>query len=215
MLVLQPALCPKISKTFHLYDCEKSLKRSLQLFTERQMRIWILFVTQKRIVIKGCFMANIQDHFIEGKNWRGDRAGEERSIKPWIACKLPGGPKHPQMSIAAFTSISSLIPHSFAHRLGGKELLCKMHTECHDAAHTSVSMLLPCLVLANVALGSCNNTQKREREDSSGRKPEARHAGERARRYPSFSEADNVHRFTDCIHPLQCYPADDFVVMIW
>jgi hypothetical protein len=119
------------------------------------------------------------------------------------------------MSIAAFTSISSLIPHSFAHRLGGKELLCKMHTECHDAAHTSVSMLLPCLVLANVALGSCNNTQKREREDSSGRKPEARHAGERARRYPSFSEADNVHRFTDCIHPLQCYPADDFVVMIW
>jgi hypothetical protein len=55
----------------------------------------------------------------------------------------------------------------------------------------------------------------REREDSSGRKPGARHAGERARRYPSFSEADNVHRFNDCIHPLQCYPADDFVVMIW
>jgi hypothetical protein len=123
------------------------------------------------------------------------------------------------MSITAFTSISSLIPLSFAHWLGGKELLYKMHTECPDAAHTSVSMLLPCLVLANVALGYCNNTQKRERErereDSSGRKPEARHAGEREMRYPSFSEADNVHRFTDCIHPLHCYPADDFVVMIW
>jgi hypothetical protein len=109
-------------------------------------------------------MANIQDHFIEWKNWRGDRAEEERSIRPWIACKLPGGPKHPQMSITAFTSISSPIPLSFAHWLGGKELLCKMHTECPDAAHTSVSMLLPCLVLANVALGYCNNTEKRERE---------------------------------------------------
>lgn len=113
-------------------------------------------------------MANIQDHFIEGKNWRGDRAGEKRSIKPCIACKLPGGPKHPQMSITAFTSISSLIPHSFAHWLGGKELLCKTHIGCPDAAHTSVSMLLPCLVLANVALGSCNNTQKRERERERG-----------------------------------------------
>jgi hypothetical protein len=106
--------------------------------------------------------------FHRGKNWRGDRAGEERSIKPWIACKLPGGPKHPQMSITAFTSKSSPIPHSFAHWLGGKKLLCKMHTECHDAAHTIVSMLLPCLVLANVALGSWNNTQKREGERERG-----------------------------------------------
>ncbi len=119
-------------------------------------------------------MANIQDHFIEGKNWRGDRAGEERSIRPWIACKLPGGPKHPQMSITAFTSISSLIPLSFAHWLGGNELLYKMHTECPDAAHTSVSMLLPCLVLANVALGYCNHTQKREREREGQQRAQAR-----------------------------------------
>lgn len=135
-------------------------------------------------------MANIQDHFIEGKNWRGDRAGEERSIKPWIACKLPAGPKHPQMSITALTSISSLIPHSFAHWLGGKELLCKMHTECPDAAHTSVSMLLPCLVLANVALGYCNNTQKRETE----RERERTAAGASQKRGMLASERGDTHR---------------------
>lgn len=131
-------------------------------------------------------MANIQDHFIEGKIWKGDRAGEERSIKPWIACKLPGGPKHPQMSITAFTSISSLIPNSFAHWLGGKELLCKTHTGCPDAAHTNVSMLLPCLVLANVALGSCNNTQKRERERTA--------AGGSQERGMLASERGDIHR---------------------